>query len=109
MFCQSTIWIEAETAEAKIRIRNLSSSGLMGETDYPLERGEMIIVEIRNIGERRGRIVWTEGRRFGVKFARPIDPRCARQPVGMKLLEMTLVPPVRDHTRPAMRTPLRAR
>jgi hypothetical protein len=105
MFCQASMRIETEGVDVPFRIRNLSSSGLMGEIDYPLERDEVVVVIIRNVGERRAHIVWNDGRRFGMKFARPIDPKSARQPVGMKLLDATLLPPVRDHARPGVKAP----
>lgn len=67
------------------KVRNLSAGGMMvelsEEPDDEFERGERLTAELRNIGRVKGEVAWVEGRRFGIKFDRAIDPELARKPV----------------------------
>jgi hypothetical protein len=68
------------------RVRNLSSGGMMIELSEEPEtevlRGQRVAAELRNIGRIKGEIAWCEGRRFGMRFDREIDPEAARRPVA---------------------------
>ncbi len=61
-----------------VKVRNLSSGGMMVEGDVFLTRGTRVAAELRSIGPVAGTIVWTLGKRLGVAFDEPIDPRLAR-------------------------------
>jgi hypothetical protein len=67
------------------RVRNLSAGGMMielaEEPDPEILRGQRITAELRKIGRVKGEIAWCEGRRFGIRFDREIDPEAARKPV----------------------------
>ena len=69
------------------KVRNLSAGGMMieltEEPDPEFERGDRITAELRNIGRVKGEVAWVEGRRFGIKFDRQVDPEMARKPVVM--------------------------
>lgn len=69
-------------AEEQVRVRNLSSGGLMAEYVQPIERGAHVEVEVRGVGWVAGRIAWATDGRVGVAFEIPIDPKLARKPVG---------------------------
>lgn len=59
--------------EQLCRVRNISASGMMLETPYPLHEGDQIAVELRGGGVLKGKIVWTSDGRAGVHFTTPID------------------------------------
>lgn len=56
-----------------VRVRNLSQTGLGGVASDPLESGAAYHVELKGIGRVDGRIVWTNGTRFGMQFDREIE------------------------------------
>ncbi|MDF7774106.1 PilZ domain-containing protein [Sphingomonas sp. AOB5] len=68
--------------DATVRVRNLSSGGMMAEYAEPIAGGTPIEVEVRGVGWLTGRIAWAAEGRVGVAFDREIDPMAARKPVG---------------------------
>ncbi|PZU60205.1 MAG: pilus assembly protein PilZ [Sphingobium sp.] len=64
------------------RVRNLSATGLMAETDSHIARGQGLTMEIRGVGVVQGRAAWARDGRVGIVFDHPIDPQQARRPVG---------------------------
>jgi len=66
----------------QVRIRNLSSGGLMADVPQPVDIGTMVRVEVRGIGWVDGRIAWVAAGRAGVAFDHPIDPQAARKPIS---------------------------
>ncbi|MFD2579847.1 PilZ domain-containing protein [Novosphingobium colocasiae] len=66
----------------RIKVRNLSSGGMMGEGPVRVARGAQVEVEIRNVGWIEGSVAWVQDTRFGVAFREDIDPKVARAPVG---------------------------
>ncbi|WDF71680.1 PilZ domain-containing protein [Novosphingobium sp. KACC 22771] len=66
--------------EERVKIRNVSATGLMAEGTHGATVGEMVVLELRNIGAIEGIVAWVQSNRFGVAFARPIDPVLLRSP-----------------------------
>ena len=66
----------------RVRIRNLSAGGLMAEAPVDVERGDVVHVDLRNVGDVSGKVAWTAEGRFGVAFDHPIDPKLVRKSVG---------------------------
>ncbi len=64
-----------------IRIRNLSSTGLMAVAPVAFDEGSIVELEIRGVGTIQGEIVWVRGDRMGITFHAPIDPLLARRPL----------------------------
>lgn len=62
-----------------IRVRNLSSSGLMAEAAVLYAVGTQIIIELKSLPRVVGRVVWATEGRMGIAFNSEIDPRKARQ------------------------------
>lgn len=60
------------------RVRNISSGGMLVESNVFCEAGDQIEAELRNIGAINGRVSWREGNHFGVAFYHPIDPNEVR-------------------------------
>jgi hypothetical protein len=66
----------------QVRVRNLSSGGLMAEYAQPINSGTPVDVDVRGVGWVSGRIAWSAEGRVGVAFDQEIDPMLARKPVG---------------------------
>lgn len=84
-----------------LRVRNLSSGGLMGESDRKMVRGERVVVDLRGVGEVPGSVAWAGGNKFGVSFDRAIDPKATRKPVGSGV--SSRLPIASDTRRPGLR------
>ncbi|MEP7348849.1 MAG: PilZ domain-containing protein [Sphingorhabdus sp.] len=68
--------------EGEVRIRNLSSGGLMAETPVRVTRGEVVEINLRSIGWVTGHVAWITEGRMGIAFDHPLNPKAARKPVG---------------------------
>ena len=66
----------------QVRVRNLSSGGLMAEFPAGLDLDLRVEFEVRGIGWVPGKVAWSTAGRIGVAFDRQIDPMLARKPVG---------------------------
>lgn len=82
MFLNSTIRHLGTGETWPLRVRNLSSGGLMADCPAALVRGDPVEVELRGVGPQRGKVAWTATSRIGVAFERVIDPTLARRPIG---------------------------
>jgi hypothetical protein len=78
----------------QVRVRNLSSGGLMAEYAAPVTSGTPVAVEVRGVGWISGRIAWTAEGRLGVAFDAEIDPLLARKPVGQGKHTPSFVKPI---------------
>ena len=65
-----------------VRVRNLSSGGLMAELPSGLPQGQEVEFDVRGIGWVSGKVAWSAAGRVGVAFDHQIDPMMARKPVG---------------------------
>ena len=81
LFLAADLCIEGHPL-AHVRIRNLSSGGLMAEYAHPVEIGRALKIDLRGIGKIAGQVAWTAAGRLGVAFDSPIDPLQARKPVS---------------------------
>jgi hypothetical protein len=66
----------------QVRIRNLSSGGLMAEYAGHVMTGTPVRISVRGVGMVSGRIAWATDGRVGIAFDREIDPAKARKPVA---------------------------
>jgi len=66
----------------QVRVRNLSSGGLMAEYVQPVAIRTPVAVEVRGVGWVSGKIAWATDGRVGVAFDQEINPLLARKPVG---------------------------
>lgn len=82
LFLMADLRAEGLDGEFRIKVRNLSAGGMMGEGSVRVVRGTVIEVNIRNIGWITGSVAWVQDNRFGVAFSDEIDPQLARAPVG---------------------------
>lgn len=82
LFVMAELRLDGVEGEHKVRVRNLSSGGLMAEGDLLPLRGQVVWVNIRNIGWSEGSVAWVEGSRFGIALREEIDPKVARAPLA---------------------------
>lgn len=68
--------------DIQVRVRNLSSGGMMAEPSVEVAPGERVMVDLRGVGEIAATVMWTVAGRAGLAFDREIDPRKARTPIG---------------------------
>ena len=78
LFVMADLRIDGLEGEHRIRVRNLSSGGLMAEGAFKVRRGQDIWVNVRNIGWVEGTVAWVHETRFGIAFRDEVDPRVAR-------------------------------
>ena len=80
LFLFAQLRLDGESETHRVKVRNLSAGGMMGEGRVRVERGSLIEVELRNCGWIEGSIAWVHGDRFGIAFREEIDPKIARAP-----------------------------
>lgn len=88
--------------EVQVKIRNLSSGGLMAEAPSAFLRGEPVEVELRGIGLVTGKVAWTAAGKIGVTFDWTVDPKAARKPVT-PIMQQPALRPVANIWRPGLR------
>lgn len=82
LFLLANVRVEQKGEQARVRVRNLSDGGMMGEGVVQISRGNRVEVELRNIGTVMGTVAWVQDQRFGVAFDEEIDSNAARAPSG---------------------------
>jgi len=82
LFLLAQLRLDGDSAEYRVKIRNLSAGGAMAEGEVKVARGAQVSVELRNIGWVDGSVAWKQDNRFGIAFAAEIDPKLVRLPVN---------------------------
>jgi hypothetical protein len=82
LFLMAELSLEGDSTCHRVKVRNLSAGGMMGEGDVTVMRGARVSVALRNLPAIEGSVAWVQENRFGVAFATPIDARAPRTPVG---------------------------
>ena len=78
LFVLAGLRIEGTPGEQRVRVRNLSSGGLMAEGGPALTRGQIVWIEVRNAGWVEGSVAWVQGSRCGIAFRDEIDTKGAK-------------------------------
>lgn len=81
LFLLADIRVEQSVDTHRVRVRNLSDGGMMGEGPLRVQRGNRLAIALRNIGEIGGTVAWVQDNRFGVAFDEEIDSQKARRPL----------------------------
>jgi hypothetical protein len=81
LFLLADVRVEQNAETFRVRVRNLSDGGMMGEGQLRVQRGHRVSVELRNIGAVGGTVAWVQDNRFGVAFDEEIDSQKARRPL----------------------------
>lgn len=79
LFVMADLRLTGDDSEYRIRVRNLSSGGLMAEGGPKVARGQTVALNVRNIGWVDGSVAWVQGARYGIAFCDEIDPRVVRE------------------------------
>lgn len=82
LFLLANVRVEQESEQHRVRVRNLSDGGMMGEGTMRVKRGNRVEVELRNVGKIGGNVAWVQDQRFGISFDEEIDSARARKPAG---------------------------
>jgi hypothetical protein len=87
MFLSATITRTDDAAGGlePVRVRNLSSIGMMADHDGRCMEGDEVIVAMRGIGSVKGKVAWVRPGRIGVAFDAEVDPKLARKPIKVAL------------------------
>lgn len=75
LFVKAMLRFPVTGDEREVRVRNISSGGLMAEAPLRTPRGDPVEVHLRNIGWVSGKVAWVAESRFGIAFDYPIDPK----------------------------------
>jgi hypothetical protein len=81
LFLLAEIRIEQTAEIHRVRVRNLSDGGMMGEGNLRVQRGHRLTIDLRNIGSINGTVAWVQDNRFGIAFDEEIDSQKARRPL----------------------------
>lgn len=82
LFLLAGVRVEHDSEQFRVRVRNLSDGGMMGEGPLRVKRGNRVEVELRNVGKVGGNVAWVQDQRFGIAFDEEIDSQMARKPSG---------------------------
>ena len=82
LFLLANLRFEERGELYRVKVRNLSSGGMMAEGELKVAAGIPVQIELRNIGWIEGSVAWKQDGRFGIAFAEEIDPKLARAPVS---------------------------
>ncbi len=80
LFLLANVRVEQASDHSRVRVRNLSDGGMMGEGTMRVKRGNRVEVELRNIGKIGGSVAWVQDQRFGIAFDEEVDSQLARKP-----------------------------
>ena len=53
----------------------------MAEGTFNVQRGQVVWINVRNIGWIEGAVAWVQDSRFGIAFREEIDPLVVRAPI----------------------------
>ena len=81
LFLLANLRFEERGELYRVKVRNLSSGGMMAEGELKVAPGIPLQIELRNIGWIEGSVAWKQDGRFGIAFAQEIDPKLARAPI----------------------------
>ena len=103
LFIMAELRLDGQDVEHRVKVRNLSSGGLMAESDLRVGRGAVVWVSLRNVGWIEGSVAWVQENRFGVAFREEVDPKVVRahqaaqqMPEAMILSRRFKAPPAPD-------------
>jgi hypothetical protein len=81
LFMQASLILPSQSDPVVVRVRNLSAGGMLAEAKARIAQGTTVEVELRNVGQVPGRVVWAGEGKFGIAFDRPVDPQAVRRQV----------------------------
>jgi hypothetical protein len=97
LFLLAQLKVDGREGETRVKVRNLSSGGMMAEGNVAVMRGSLVSVELRNLGWVEGTVAWKQENRFGIAFVNDIDPAVVRAPAASQAPEFTAPRYTRTH------------
>lgn len=82
LFVVAELRADGVEGEHDVRLRNISAGGLMAEAPLSVQRGQLVWIELPNLGWTEGSVAWVQDDRFGVAFRDEIDPGLVRSPTA---------------------------
>jgi hypothetical protein len=82
LLVKATLRFPTTGEEGEVRVRNISSGGLMAEAPLRAPRGEVVEVKLKNVGWVSGKVAWVAESRFGIAFDYAIDPKATQHSNG---------------------------
>lgn len=82
LFLLAQLRVDGQDQTSSVKVRNLSAGGMMAEGAANVARGQLVSIELRNLGWVQGSVAWKQENRFGIAFIEEIDPKTARAPVS---------------------------
>ena len=86
-----------------VRVRNVSTGGLMAQAPADFRPGMRVEVMLEGIGAVSGSVAWAESGRIGVAFDHPVDKALARKPRSAQADAELFRPTALDFRRPGLR------
>lgn len=83
----------------RARVRNLSSTGMMADSERPVPAGAKVYFDLRGVGRVSGSVVWRREDKIGIAFDAEIDPQLVRRPVAAGTARPFPTSPIRLHQR----------
>lgn len=105
LFLLADIKVESQDDSQRVRVRNLSDGGMMGEGHLRVQRGNRVRVALRNIGSVHGTVAWVQDNRFGVAFDEEVDSQMARRPTASGVDRVEPSSPSYAHRAPPLPDP----
>jgi hypothetical protein len=102
LFLLAEIRVEQKPETHRVRVRNLSDGGMMGEGNLRVQRGHRLTISCAISAKSRARVAWVQDNRFGIAFDEEIDSQKARRPLqaGERLPQRGIAEPSRAHRAP---------
>ncbi|MEN9717547.1 MAG: hypothetical protein RIQ99_425 [Pseudomonadota bacterium] len=91
LFVMAELRIDGGGGDHRVRVRNLSPGGLMAEGNVKVLRGQVIWINLRNLGWTEGSVAWVQENRFGVAFRDEVDPRMVMAGTAQQVPQPDLV------------------
>jgi hypothetical protein len=103
IFLGAVVSLGNQRQSLNVRVRNISSGGMMIDLVGPQPKGLAVVAEMKGIGEVRGRIAWSTENRAGIAFDRVVDPKLARHtPAPAPSAPSYARPPIDPTRRPGL-------
>ena len=73
--------LDGVEGDHQVRVRNLSTGGMMAVSDVPVFVGQIVQVALPRVGWVAGTVAWNHEDRFGIAFGEEIDTAAVRSPI----------------------------
>lgn len=78
LFLMADVKLDGALQPERMKVRNLSDSGIMVEGALIATPGQRVMVTIKKIGTVGGVVAWTQSAKVGIAFDQPVDAKAAR-------------------------------